>query len=109
MTFDELAKIDRKDWYALSMPTAGVRFDKRMLELMDSDHDGRIRIDEVMAAAAFLNSKGVDIDTASLPLAGDVKALEDVMARQADLEKVQPSDEDVKAMQAWTDAARRRM
>ena len=38
-----LAELDRKQWVALSMPTTGVRFDLRMLELMDADHDGRIR------------------------------------------------------------------
>ena len=34
-----LAELDRKQWIALSMPTTGVRFDLRMLELMDTDHD----------------------------------------------------------------------
>lgn len=106
MTFDELAKIDRKDWYALSMPVDGVRFDRRMLELMDADHDGRIRVDEVLAAFAFLSAKGIEIDKTSGPSEVDVKALADVMARQADFEKVQPSDADVQAMQAWTEAGK---
>jgi len=67
MTLNELLAIDRKEWYALSMPTDGVRFDKSMLELLDSDHDGRIRIDEVISAARAFEEKGVELDKTGLP------------------------------------------
>ena len=39
-----LAELDPKQWYAISMPTTGVRFDQRMLDLMDANHDGRISV-----------------------------------------------------------------
>ena len=58
-----LAELDRKQWIAISMPTTGVRFDARMLELMDTDHDGRIRTPEVLAAIDFLKAKKVDFDS----------------------------------------------
>ena len=57
-----LAELDQKCWAALSMPTSGVRFDARMLELMDADGDGRIRTPEVIAAVDFLKAKNVNLD-----------------------------------------------
>ena len=51
-----LAELDRKQWLAISMPVKGIRFDARMLELMDTDHDGRIRADEVLGAIDFPKS-----------------------------------------------------
>ena len=57
-----LAHLDRKHWLAISMPTTGVRFDLRMLELMDTDGDKRIRTPEVLAAIEFLKSKDVNLD-----------------------------------------------
>ena len=39
-----LASLDKKYFMAMSLPIKSVRFDKRMLELMDTDKDGRIRI-----------------------------------------------------------------
>ena len=50
---------DVKCWYAISCPCAGLRFDSRTLELLDSDGDGRIRSEEVTAALAFLGKEGV--------------------------------------------------
>ena len=96
-----LGELDRKQWVAISMPTTGVRFDKRMLELMDTDHDGRIRTPEVIAAIEFLKSRNVDFD--SLFRSGDKeeKALADVAAKQADLAKLEPSAEDKKALAEW--------
>ena len=97
-----LKTLDRKTWIALSMPVKGVRFDSRMLELMDADHDGRIRADEVLAAIDFLVAKGVDLDALFNPDAeGDGKKLADVMAREADLAKVEPSAADKAALSAW--------
>lgn len=46
-TADELTHLDELDpklWAALSCPAAGLEFDERTLELLDTDHDGRIRI-----------------------------------------------------------------
>ncbi|MBQ0032169.1 MAG: hypothetical protein KBT68_05150, partial [bacterium] len=50
---------DLKQWYAIACPTTGVRFDLRTLELMDVDHDGRVRPPEVQAALEYLKQKGV--------------------------------------------------
>ena len=96
-----LAELDRKHWLAISMPTTGVRFDLRMLKLMDTDGDGRIRTPEVLAAVEFLKAKGVNLDDLFRPSADDEKRLSDVMERQADLAKVEPGEDDRKAMAEW--------
>ena len=101
-----LANLDPKLWFAISMPIKGVRFDRRMLELMDSDHDGRIRADEVIGAIDFLKSKGVDLDSVFKVGEEDEKSLADVLARQSDLAKLEPSDEEKKAMSDWTEKGR---
>ncbi len=96
-----LAELDRKRWLAISMPVASARFDRRMLELMDADHDGHIRTEEVLAAIDFLKAKNFDFETLFHPTAEDEKALADVLEKQADLAKVEPSAEDKQAMADW--------
>ena len=96
-----LAELDRKQWIAISMPTTGVRFDLRMLELMDTDHDGRIRTPEVLAAIDFLKAKNVDFDSLFTAGEAEEKALADVTAKQADLAKLDSSAEDKKALAEW--------
>ncbi len=49
-----LASLDLKLWLALSCPTHGLELDARTLELIDTDHDGRIRPPEVLAAVAWI-------------------------------------------------------
>ena len=94
-------KKDLKTWYAISCPTTGVRFDLRMLELMDADHDGNIRTPEVLAAIDYLKAKGVDVASLATPDAEDEKKLADVLSRQSDLAKEKPSKADLEAMAAW--------
>lgn len=48
-----LASLDQKLWVALSCPVNGVEFDRRTLELIDSDADGHIRVPEILAALQF--------------------------------------------------------
>jgi hypothetical protein len=48
-----LDQLDPKLWVALACPARGLEFDERTLELIDSDHDGRIRAPEVIAAAKW--------------------------------------------------------
>lgn len=96
-----LAELDPKQWFAISMPTTGVRFDGRMLQLMDSDNDGRIRADEVVAAVDFLKSKGVDLDSLYHTTEDDEKALADVLSRQGDLARLEPSEDEKKALADW--------
>jgi hypothetical protein len=45
-----LSELDQKLWLALSCPTKGIEFDRRTLELIDIDKDGRIRAPELLAA-----------------------------------------------------------
>ena len=96
-----LAELDQKCWAALSMPTTGVRFDARMLELMDTDGDGRIRTPEVIAAIDFLKAKNVNLDDLLTPSEADEKKLADVLARQADLAASAPSAADKQALADW--------
>ena len=96
-----LAELDQKCWAALSMPTTGVRFDARMLELMDADGDGRIRTPEVIAAIDFLKAKNVNLDDLLTPSEADRKKLADVLARQADLAASAPSAADKQALADW--------
>ena len=96
-----LAELDQKCWAALSMPTTGVRFDARMLELMDADGDGRIRTPEVIAAIDFLKAKNVNLDDLLTPSEADGKKLADVLARQADLAASAPSAADKQALADW--------
>src|SRR5262245_4014279 len=51
-----LKTLDQKLWAALACPTQGVEFDERTLALLDSDHDGRIRVREVLEAVAWTTS-----------------------------------------------------
>ena len=45
-----LDTLDQKLWAALGCPVDGLHFDRRTLELIDSDGDGRIRAPELIAA-----------------------------------------------------------
>ena len=94
---------DLKNWYAISCPTMGLRFDARTLELMDTDKDGRIRADEVKAAVDYLaqgHEKLLEDDAAI------EKLLAENLAKQADLAKLPPSDADKKALADWEEAGK---
>ena len=92
---------DLKCWYAISCPTGGLRFDARTLELLDSNHDGHIRSDEVQAALAFLKDHGVEPAQLAEPDPEAEAKLADVLKRIADLEKAEPSKADKKALADW--------
>lgn len=62
-----LGQLDQKLWAALSCPVSGVEFDARTLAMLDSDDDGRVRVQEILAAVNWTSS--VLVDMASL-LAG---------------------------------------
>lgn len=63
-----LETLDQKLWVALSCPVAGVVFDRRTLELIDTDQDGHIRVPEILAAFAWIAPRLRDPD---LLLKGD--------------------------------------
>jgi hypothetical protein len=46
--------LDRKLWIALAMPVAGVDIEPETLSLLDLDHDGRLRLPEILAAIDFI-------------------------------------------------------
>lgn len=46
-----LGELDQKLWTALSCPTTGLEFNQEALNLLDDDHDGHIRVREVIAAS----------------------------------------------------------
>lgn len=96
-----LSELDRKSWMVLSMPVKDVRFDRRMLELMDVDHDGRIRVDEVLGAIDFLKAHDVDLDTLFAPDDVDGKALAQVMDNRGNVEKLPLSADEEKALAEW--------
>ncbi len=45
-----LEQLDLKLWVALAVPTRGIEFDTKTLDLIDTDKDGRIRPPELLAA-----------------------------------------------------------
>ena len=51
-----LGQLDQKLWIALSCPVTGLEFDRKTLELIDTDNDGRIRAPEIIAAVSWAAS-----------------------------------------------------
>ncbi|MBU1436523.1 MAG: hypothetical protein KKF79_04090 [Gammaproteobacteria bacterium] len=51
--WQQLNQLDPKLWAALSCPVKGLEFDARTLSYLDTDNDGRVRIDEVKAAVTW--------------------------------------------------------
>lgn len=49
-----LGELDKKLWTVLSCPTEGLEFPSETLKLIDTDGDGKIRVDEIVAAANWL-------------------------------------------------------
>ncbi len=49
-----LRELDPKLWVALACPAHGLELDNRLLEMIDSDKDGRIRVPEVLAATEWV-------------------------------------------------------
>src|SRR5690242_18914268 len=51
-----LRDLDQKLWAALACPANGIEFDRKTLELIDTDHDGRIRAPDLLAAVEWAGS-----------------------------------------------------
>lgn len=69
-----LADLDQKLWMALAMPTRGIEFDPKTLDLIDTDKDGRIRPPEILAAIKWIRGALKNLDELtrggdSIPLA----------------------------------------
>ncbi|MDO8811193.1 MAG: hypothetical protein Q7J38_04095, partial [Gallionella sp.] len=71
-----LKGLDQKLWVALSCPTRGIEFDTRTLDLIDSDADGHVRANEVLAAIAWAGGLLRDADL--LVKGSDSLALADI-------------------------------
>jgi hypothetical protein len=57
-----LDQLDQKLWVALACPTGGLEFSARTAALIDTDHDGRIRANEVIAAVKWAGAILADPD-----------------------------------------------
>lgn len=64
-----LDQLDQKLWVALACPISGLEFSARTAALIDTDHDGRIRAAELIAAVKWAGSMLADPD--ELMKAGD--------------------------------------
>ena len=51
-----LDHLDQKLWVALACPTTGLEFDSKTAALIDTDHDGRVRAPELIAAVKWAGS-----------------------------------------------------
>ncbi|RZI96744.1 MAG: hypothetical protein EOP78_03475 [Variovorax sp.] len=72
-----LRRLDQKLWVALACPTRGLAFDDRTLDLIDTDHDGRIRPPELIAACEWACAHLRDAD--ALLRGSDTIALSDIV------------------------------
>lgn len=70
--WQHLHELDPKLWAALSCPVKGLEFDERTMQYLDTDHDGRVRIDEVITAVqwslSMLREPKVLLSGEALPL-----------------------------------------
>ena len=57
-----LDELDQKLWTVLSCPVKGLEFDERTLTMMDTDKDGKLRANEVIAASKWLRKVLTDMD-----------------------------------------------
>ena len=48
-----LAELDPKMWTVLSCPVSGLEIDEKSLKYMDTDSDGKIRVNDVIAVAQW--------------------------------------------------------
>lgn len=58
-----LGELDQKLWTVLSCPVDGLEFDRQTLDLIDTEHDGKIMVNEVVQAAQWLTSVIKNKDT----------------------------------------------
>ncbi|MBO5643231.1 MAG: phage holin family protein [Kiritimatiellae bacterium] len=99
---ENLSSLDRKMYMAMSCPCKGLRFDSRTLEFLDTDGDGRIRIDEVLSSIAFLKENNFDFKLLFEKNDEDAKKLAEIMARQAAVQNEPPTEEELRAIDEWT-------
>ena len=57
-----LGELDPKKWTVLSCPSSGLEIDEKTLKYIDTDNDGRIRVDDVVATAQWVTAAVKDAD-----------------------------------------------
>ena len=65
-----LKHLDQKLWVALSCPTTGIEFDARTLGLIDTDADGHVRANELLAAVDWASERLADVNVLAQALSG---------------------------------------
>ena len=88
-----IASLDQKLWVALACPTRGIEFDPETLDLIDKDHDGRIRAPELIEACQWAVAHVRDPDVLTrgsdaLELADINTATEEGAALHAEAQRV---------------------
>lgn len=81
-----IGELDQKLWVALACPVVGTEFDKRTLELIDTDCDKRVRAGELIAATKWI--KGVLSDVELLARPGDAVPLSAINGESPDGKRV---------------------
>ena len=51
-----LGELDPKKWTVLSCPSTGLEIDEKSLKYMDTDNDGRIRVNDIVITAQWMTS-----------------------------------------------------
>lgn len=57
-----LGELDPKKWTVLSCPTTGLEIDEKSLKYIDTDNDGRIRVNDIVATAQWITAAIKDAD-----------------------------------------------
>ena len=57
-----LAELDKKVWTVLSCPTQGLEIDEQSLKYIDTNNDGAIHVDEVIAVSQWLSKVLTDLN-----------------------------------------------
>ena len=81
-----LDELDPKMWTVLSCPVKGLEIDEKSLSYMDTDADGKIRVNDVIATAKWLCAVVADLDI--LTKGTDSIALGDLDQENADGKKI---------------------
>ena len=51
-----LGELDPKKWTVLSCPSTGLEIDEKSLQYVDTDADGRIRVNDIVATAQWITA-----------------------------------------------------
>jgi hypothetical protein len=90
-----LDQLDPKMWTVLSCPSTGLEIDEKSLKYVDTDNDGRIRVNDIVATAKWITSA---LKNADLLLRGaDSIKLDDLNQEDANGKKLYNSAKQILA------------